>query len=373
VAVGGAFVTSVVLFSLASGIFHPYYVSLLAPFTAALVGAGAAQLIGGAMNVRIFGPFALAAGVASELVVLGDYPGQLSWLGPLLIVLGALAALALAMRAGHRTRVIAVGTAIAGLLVAPSVWAVDTLGYAASGTFPSGGPASAQDAGPGGALGRASGRAFGPVNGSRRLLGAGGPGGGFAPPGGPPGARGAGSPAGFTGAAPAAPGGAIGGAGSSRLLFSAGFGAGPLGGQGSSLTQVVSYVRRHGGGTIALASQSSAASAIIAQHASVAGIGGFSGRESTVSVAWLAQEVRAGHIRWVLAAQGRRSGGPGLSGDTRSGSKAAMAAVATACRAVSLPASSGAGATSSSSGGIAGASGGATLYDCKGRAQQLSG
>ncbi len=34
-----------VLFSAASGIFHPYYVSLLAPFAAALVGAGAAQLI----------------------------------------------------------------------------------------------------------------------------------------------------------------------------------------------------------------------------------------------------------------------------------------------------------------------------------------
>src|SRR3984893_2686193 len=44
-AVGGAFLTTAVLFSVASGIFHPYYVSLLAPFLAALVGAGAAQLI----------------------------------------------------------------------------------------------------------------------------------------------------------------------------------------------------------------------------------------------------------------------------------------------------------------------------------------
>ena len=44
VAVGGAFVTTAVLFSAASGIFHPYYVSLLAPFTAALVGAGAVTL-----------------------------------------------------------------------------------------------------------------------------------------------------------------------------------------------------------------------------------------------------------------------------------------------------------------------------------------
>ena len=40
IAVGGAFVVTAVAFSAAQGIFHPYYVSLLAPFTAALVGRG---------------------------------------------------------------------------------------------------------------------------------------------------------------------------------------------------------------------------------------------------------------------------------------------------------------------------------------------
>ena len=44
IAVGGTFAVVAVAFSAAEGIFHPYYVSLLAPFTAALVGAGAAQL-----------------------------------------------------------------------------------------------------------------------------------------------------------------------------------------------------------------------------------------------------------------------------------------------------------------------------------------
>ena len=150
-------------------------------------------------------------------------------------------------------------------------------------------------------------------------------------------------------------------------------GAGPFGGD-RSLTQVLSYVKAHGGGTVAVSSQSSAATAIISENAAVAGIGGFSGRESEVSASWLAQEVRAGKIRWVLADQGGAQGGRvRLPGDTRSGSKAALAAVASACRATTLPASSGAGAASSSSGGIAGASGSATLYDCKGRARQLSG
>ena len=42
VVVGGSFLVTAVLFSVAQGIFHPYYVVLLAPFTAALVGAGVA-------------------------------------------------------------------------------------------------------------------------------------------------------------------------------------------------------------------------------------------------------------------------------------------------------------------------------------------
>jgi 4-amino-4-deoxy-L-arabinose transferase-like glycosyltransferase len=42
IAVGGAFVTTALVFSEARGIFHPYYVSLLAPFAAALTGAGVA-------------------------------------------------------------------------------------------------------------------------------------------------------------------------------------------------------------------------------------------------------------------------------------------------------------------------------------------
>jgi hypothetical protein len=116
---------------------------------------------------------------------------------------------------------------------------------------------------------------------------------------------------------------------------------------------VLSYVKQHGGGTIAVSSQSGAASAIITKGVNVAGIGGFSGRESDVSVAWLAGEVRAGKIRWVLGEQAgtQRTGGPGLPGDTRAGSKAAMTAVAKACKKVTLSTSA--------------------LYDCQGRAAHL--
>ena len=44
------------LFSFASGIFHPYYVSLLAPFLAALVGAGAGELFGRRAEPAAGGP-----------------------------------------------------------------------------------------------------------------------------------------------------------------------------------------------------------------------------------------------------------------------------------------------------------------------------
>jgi hypothetical protein len=57
----------------------------------------------------------------------------------------------------------------------------------------------------------------------------------------------------------------------------------------------------------------------------VAGIGGFSGRESDMSVSWFADAVAPGQIRWVLIT------GPTLRGalahDTRIGSATVMAAV----------------------------------------------
>jgi hypothetical protein len=166
--------------------------------------------------------------------------------------------------------------------------------------------------------------------------------------------------------------------GTGGIPGAAGGAGGPFGGAGS-LTKVLAYVDEHGGGTVAVSSQSSAATAIIDQDANVAGIGGFSGRESDVSVSWLAQEVRSGKIRWVLDEQGAGGFGAGMPGETRAGSKPAMAAVARACRAVTFStsgsdASSAAGALggSGASGtpGRSGASG--TLYDCEGDAAALA-
>jgi hypothetical protein len=280
-------------------------------------------------------------------------------------VVGVLATIALLAFRTHAMRMAAVGGALATLLIAPSVWAFETLGYSASGTFPAGGPASVADGGgPGGGFG-----GFGGRGGTRPGVGAipqlFGPPGGAPPAGGATGAAPMGSPPGLPGA---------------RGSFGAGFAVargrgGPGGGfGGGSIEQALAYVKAHGGGTIAVSSQSSAASAILEGNANVAGIGGFSGRESDPSVTWLAQEVSTGKIRWVVGEQRATGGGFGgrLPGDTRAGSRAAMAAVEAACSKVTLPAST--TATSSAVGAIAGgatSSSTSTLYDCEGRASAL--
>ena len=68
------FLTTAVAFSFAQGIFHPYYVAQLAPFTAALVGAGSGWFSPGHRAAGIGAAVALAAGVATELLVLHNAP-----------------------------------------------------------------------------------------------------------------------------------------------------------------------------------------------------------------------------------------------------------------------------------------------------------
>ena len=254
-AVGGAFAVTAIAFSFAGGIFHPYYVSLLAPFTAALVGAGARVLPRSALA-----PLAVAAGVLAELVVLHETPGSLGWLPPLLVIAGG-AAVAVLTFGREQLRAVALAGALAVLMVAPATWSVQTLGHATSSTFPAGGPVTAS----------------------------------FGPPGGSPGP----------------------------------------GGGGQSLTQAESYVAAHGGGTIGVSSQMGASSSIIASHARIAALGGFSGRESEVSVQWFKDAVRQGRVRWVVTDQGGFPGGP-PGRDTRVGASRVMSYVQSSCKPTSV-------------------------------------
>ncbi len=192
IAIGGAFVTTAIAFSYASGIFHPYYVSLLAPFTAALIGAGVGLMLEDGRRARVIAPLAIAAGIVTELVVLGELDGMLGWAWWLVLILGVATAALLALRLSRRTRAVLVAVALAALMAAPATWAAETLGHATSATFPTGGPAAAEQianggGGPGGGL--RGGRGFGGGGFRGALGGSSGPGampgggaGGFQPP-----------------------------------------------------------------------------------------------------------------------------------------------------------------------------------------------
>ena len=241
IAVGGAFLTMAVAFSGAEGIFHPYYVSQLAPLAAALVGAAVAA----ALRSRYAAAAVVLAGALSEILVLRGTTNP-DWL-PGVIAAAAVGA-AVLLAGDVLKRKVVVAAVMAVLLIAPATWSVQTLGHATSGTFPAGGPATSGQFGGGG------GTAFG--------------------------------------------------------------------GDTSSLAEAVAYVQANGGGTIAVSSQSGAAGQLITAGADIAAIGGFSGRESEVSIEWLAQAVEDGRIRYVLT-----DGANGLANDGRTGSSEVMAAV----------------------------------------------
>jgi hypothetical protein len=123
-------------------------------------------------------------------------------------------------------------------------------------------------------------------------------------------------------------------------------GGGMFGGDRTALREALAYTRAHGGGTIAVSSQSGAGSQVI-DGAEVAAIGGFSGNESEVSAAWLADAVAQGKVRWVLTSGDGRGG----FSDGRAGSRSVMAAVEDTCTPVAS---------------VDG------LYDCRGMSSELT-
>jgi 4-amino-4-deoxy-L-arabinose transferase-like glycosyltransferase len=298
IASGGAFLTCAGVFSYAQGIFHPYYVSMLAPFTAVLVGATAGTILKGGVPARVIAPLALVAGLVTEVIVIHRGASDVEGLVPLAIIAALGGAAVLAAKVPTKVRGVALGVALGALLIAPASWAVDTLGHTTSSTFPAGGPSSQGGFGGGGGMR------------------GGGPGGGGFGGGTPPQMPGAGGTSSSQAAPPA--GFSMGGG------TSASGGGGMFGGN-SNLTEAVTYADAHGGGTIGVSSQQGAAEAIISSGAKVAGLGGFSGRESEVSAAWLAQAVEDGRIRYVLT--GGSSGG-GMGNDGRTGSTTIMSIVA---------------------------------------------
>jgi 4-amino-4-deoxy-L-arabinose transferase-like glycosyltransferase len=151
--------THAIVFSLMSGIIHPYYTVAMAPAISALVGAGIVSLVDAHRRGAIGGPVLAAGLVASAAwgwTMLERTPSFAPGLG--------IAALALALAAGlvlaipHRLVPLAWsrGAVVVGLgavLVGPALYTADTMQTAFAGGDPKAGPSASGFAGPGGGPG----------------------------------------------------------------------------------------------------------------------------------------------------------------------------------------------------------------------------
>ena len=156
------FLTMVAFFSVA-GFFHRYYLSMLAPAVAALVGIAFAVLWRAYRHRRPLGwllPVALIVTAAVQAKVLAGYPAYAHWMTPLVLGGGAVAAIGLTLArlrpVSILRRQLAVAAATAGLMVlllAPTVWAEVSVRDANGGGIPAAGPTQQVQGFPGGGPG----------------------------------------------------------------------------------------------------------------------------------------------------------------------------------------------------------------------------
>ena len=243
----------VLVFSTQQGIFHPYYVSALAPAVAALSGAGAVVLWRWA-KASWAGLVALDAAILASayaaVLILGRTPDFAPWLRtaiPLAVAAAVFGTLALRLPAALPRRAAAVA-AIAGVLAVgagPAAYSVTTAGSALNGNNVLAGPSSAA--------------------------------GGF-------------------------------GSGSGRS-------GGPGGASASSDSELVQYLLAHQGSAkylVAATGSQTTAGIILATGEPVVTIGGFSGQDPAPTVSQLAQLVADGELNYVLLSDGG-AGRPGSS------------------------------------------------------------
>lgn len=262
----------VAVFSSQRGIFHPYYVSALAPALAALAAGGAVTLVKWARPPRRSWAgvaaldLAIAASAALAVVLLARTPSFAPALRTLIPIAGVIAiGGSVAWRLGRRRALglAAVATAVA-LLAGPASYSFANLGRSLSGNNVLAGPASI-----------ASGSGMG---------------------GGPGQLRAAGSrPSGFPGSGP--PPNTM-----------------RAGGGGQLSTSVISYLEANQGSAkylLAASGSQTTAPIIIATGKRVITIGGFNGSDPAPTVAQLAKLVAEGQLKYVLVSGGGGFGGPG--------------------------------------------------------------
>jgi 4-amino-4-deoxy-L-arabinose transferase-like glycosyltransferase len=290
----------VAVFSSQKGIFHPYYVSALAPAVAALTGGGLVVLVGwarrswlglGILDATVAGTAWLSVDLLNRTP---DFAPALRTVVPVAAAVAILASVALRLPAARSRVVLGVATvaAIVALGAGPAAYAITTTSRSLDGNNVLAGPASIAQGG----------------------FGGGGARGGFG--GGTP-------PSGATGGPPSQTQSGSGSSSSSSSvgsLFEAGGtqaggtqarGGGGMGGGDTVSSALIAYLEAHQGSAkylVAASGSQSTAPIIIATGKAVVTIGGFGGSDPAPTLAQLQQMVASGQLKYVLI------GGGGMGG-----------------------------------------------------------
>ncbi|CAM2739887.1 ArnT family glycosyltransferase [Skermania piniformis] len=143
-------VVTAAVFSMMSGIFHPYYTVALAPAVAACVGIGAAACW--QHRERWWPRFALVAALAATVitafVLLGRTPDHFPWLRYVIVVGAVVAGLGLLLPTGARMSVAAAVVALTVGLAGPAAFTLNTVAHARTGPIPMAGPQSSGERSP---------------------------------------------------------------------------------------------------------------------------------------------------------------------------------------------------------------------------------
>ncbi|MGN8026852.1 glycosyltransferase family 39 protein [Microbacterium sp. 22242] len=316
VAFAGWLVVTLLAFSFMAGIFHAYYTVALAAPLAGLLGASGAVVF--RHRDRLWARVLLAASALITAgwawVLLERATDWLPWLKIVVLVV-SLAGAALVLFP-PRSRILTAATVsalLAGALLAPAAYTLETVGSAHSGSIVTAGPAVASGMGgfrggfPGGRPAGTGGAAAG-----------GFPGGGQAPggtagtggaPGGFPGGTGSTGGTGPQGGATGAQGGAVGGRGGAGGLLEAAT-------VGTQLKALLSAdASRYTWVAAAIGSQT-AAGYQLGTGGAVMPIGGFNGSDPSPTLAQFQTYVAAGRIHYFIA--GGRMGGSNGGSDASS-------------------------------------------------------
>jgi 4-amino-4-deoxy-L-arabinose transferase-like glycosyltransferase len=279
--------------SLSKGIIHPYYTVALAPAIGALVGVGGTALWHrrDSAIARGFLSGAIAVTAWWAYVLLGRATFE-SWLRPLVVVVGIVAALAVWIgKHGHRSIAMTTATgALVTMLAAPAAYAVDTASTPHTGSIPSAGPTSSGMRGfGGGGAGGPGGRAgFGGAPGGQRTPPTGT---GFTPP---------------TGAGQTAPG-QFGGQGGTGARAGGGGGMGGLLGSSTPTPALSAALKTNASSYtwVAAAIGSNTASGYqLASGKPVMAIGGFNGSDPSPTLAQFEKLVSEKKIHYFIGGSG---------------------------------------------------------------------